>query len=363
MSRLSLLGLGRLLERLAKLSPPRHRELVRGMVAEFDWIANPADRTRFALGAIAAIARLALTEYSRTTFDALCRSVGLKEPKHRPHLGGRPMSKLTSRQLLLRHAIPFAVSFTLLTTLLIANSARPRVHHMSAMGHSAGAIIEVLLLAVPHTLALTIPMAVFVAVLWAFTRMGSEGHLASVRRERDGIRRLMVPVLSGGAVIATLTLILNTQVLPRTNARLAEVLSGAPLEASDRTMTVGDLREAALRARAEDAQLRAAAYEVEIHKKFALAAASLVLALAGAAVGIRFPHGGVGLVFGAGGLVFTGYYLSVVAGEFLAERQLISPLFGMWMANVLLLVVVLLLLWRPSRSGGAHGGETFAIGL
>jgi hypothetical protein len=57
--------LGRIVERLARLSPPRHRDLVRGMVAELDSIPDPAGHTRFALGAIAAIARLVLRGYTR----------------------------------------------------------------------------------------------------------------------------------------------------------------------------------------------------------------------------------------------------------------------------------------------------------
>ena len=65
--RRSTLLLGRIVERIAKLSPPRHRELVRGMVAEIDSIADPAERRRFALGAIAAIARLVLSGYTRPT--------------------------------------------------------------------------------------------------------------------------------------------------------------------------------------------------------------------------------------------------------------------------------------------------------
>ena len=65
MPRPSTLLLGRIVERIAKLSPPRHRDLVRGMVAELDSIADPAEQMRFALGAIAAIARLVLSGYSR----------------------------------------------------------------------------------------------------------------------------------------------------------------------------------------------------------------------------------------------------------------------------------------------------------
>lgn len=65
MPRRYALMLGRLVERIAKRAPPRHRDLARGMVAELDSIADPAGQTRFALGAIVAIARLVLSGYAR----------------------------------------------------------------------------------------------------------------------------------------------------------------------------------------------------------------------------------------------------------------------------------------------------------
>lgn len=353
MPRWSQATLGRIVGRMAAVSPPRHRELVRGMVAELDAIADPVERTRFALGAIAAIARLTLRGWLTTILED---GAGL---------GGPSMSHLTARQLLRRHVAPFIVSAVSLTALLIANHAVRQVPRLRARGFSGDAIAEALLLAVPHTMALTIPMAVFLAVSWVFTRLGAEGVLGTARRGRDGVRRLLVPVLGAAAVMATLTLVSNTQVVPRANARLGAVLAGAPIGLSDRTMTVGQLREAAREARTgtgAQGAARAAAYEVEIQKKFALAAACLILALMGAATAIRFPHGGLGLVLGASGLVFTGYYLSLAAGEALADRQVIPPLVAMWMANALLFAVVLLLVWRPRRPGPAGGAETLAIG-
>jgi lipopolysaccharide export system permease protein len=88
----------------------------------------------------------------------------------------------------------------------------------------------------------------------------------------------------------------------------------------------------------------------------------VVLALAGAAVALRFPRGGVRLVFGASGVVFTGYYLSFIAGESLADRLVISPFLAMWMANAFLLAFVLLLVWRPGRPRATGGAESLAIG-
>jgi lipopolysaccharide export LptBFGC system permease protein LptF len=267
------------------------------------------------------------------------------------------MSKLTTRQLLVRHAVPFTVSFVSLTLLLHAQRWGPLRARGAAEG---GTVVEVLVLALPSTLALTLPMAVFLAVSWVFTRLGAEGAFATARRKRGGVRRLMTPVMGAAAVIAMFALISNTEVLPRTNARLVAVLAGAPREPTDRTMTVGELRAASQRARPTNAA-RAAAYEVEIQKKFAISAGCVILALVAVALALRFPRGGAKLVLTGSSLVFIAYWLLLIAGEGLADRQLVSPLVGMWMADALLLGLAFLLMARPSRPAPTHGAETLAI--
>ena len=74
--------------------------------------------------------------------------------------------------------------------------------------------VEALLLAVPFTAAMTIPMAVFVTVLWVFTRLGAEGTLAAAQQERDGVRRLVAPVL-GAAAFSAAGLYLGTAIQPQ----------------------------------------------------------------------------------------------------------------------------------------------------
>ena len=355
--------LGRILQRVARLSPPRHRELVRGMVAELDSITDAAERTRFALGAIAAIARLALSGFGRRTAYVSRRLLGVGESDDASS-GGPSMPKLSTRQLLGHLLAPFVVSFASLTLLLIANSAARWLPGLSARGVPTRGIAEALLFSVPHTAALTIPMAVFLAVSWAFMRLGRVGFLASARRGPHGLRGLVMPVVAAATVIAALMVVSNSEVLPRANARLGALIRGAPMEASDRIMTVGELRAAAGRARTEtgsNAGARVAAYEVELQKKLAVAGACIFLALLGAAIPIRFPRGGAKLVVFGAGAVFTGYYFVLVVGESLADRQMLSPLVGMWMANAALLVVALLLAWRPSRPHPTHETGTLAI--
>lgn len=269
------------------------------------------------------------------------------------------MPMLSTTQLLRRHVVPFGVAFGVLTSLLLLTFAINQLPALIARGVSMRTLVEAVVLALPFTMAMTVPMAVFLAVSWVFTRLGLEGVLATAQGERHGVRRLIVPVLGGAAMVAALTLVSNTVMIPRANARLAAVLAGTSVRQSDRTMTIAELREEAQRVRAvagPDAAARAAAYEVEVQKKFALAAACLVLALVGTTTALRFPRGGLVLVLGAGGVVFTAYYTVLVAGEGLADALVMSPFAAMWMANALLLAVGLLLARQPrGRRRGADG--------
>jgi lipopolysaccharide export system permease protein len=99
-------------------------------------------------------------------------------------------------------------------------------------------------------------------------------------------------------------------------------------------------------------------YGVEIHKKFALSAACIVFVLIGAPIALRFPRGGVGLVIGVSLTVFALYYVGLIAGEALADRNFLTPFWAMWAANVILTIVGLFLLVRMGREGAtSRGGD------
>lgn len=331
------------------LSPPRHRDLLRGMVSEVDAISEPAERTKFVLGAFAAVGRLAVRGCLRVLLESLRPPLGVPHRAGFVHPGGFTMSEILPQQLLRRHTRPFAVAVATLTSILMANQVLRWVPRLMDQGASAGTIAEVLLLSLPFTLALAVPLAVFPAVCWVFMRLGREGALGP---SRSDFRRLMLPVLCGAGVVSAMTLVLNTEVLPRANTRLVAVLTGSEARPTEREMTLGELRDAARSARATPgpaAALRAAELEVEVQKRLALAAACMVLALAAASMVSRFPGGGAGLFLGATVLVSLGYYVALVAGEALADRQVIPPGIAMWTANLLLLCLALVLAWRPSR--------------
>ncbi len=119
---------------------------------------------------------------------------------------------------------------------------------------------------------------------------------------------------------------------------------------------VGELEM--LRSRVREASERMSQYQVEIQKKFALAAACVVFVLLGAPIALRFPRGGVGLVIGVSLGVFALYYIGLIAGETLADKLIVNAFWSMWLANVLFTIVGIYFIYLVQKSGStARGGD------
>jgi lipopolysaccharide export system permease protein len=80
-------------------------------------------------------------------------------------------------------------------------------------------------------------------------------------------------------------------------------------------------------------------YQVEIYKKFSIAIACLVFMLIGAPLGLSIRRGGLATIGAVALGIFMFYWVTLVQGEKLADRGLLPPWVGMWIANVLSVVV------------------------
>jgi lipopolysaccharide export system permease protein len=80
---------------------------------------------------------------------------------------------------------------------------------------------EFFMLSVPFTIAMTLPMAVLVSTLYAFSRLAAENEITALKASGVGMTRVLVPVLFGATGIAAFMLFFNDQVLPRANHRLS----------------------------------------------------------------------------------------------------------------------------------------------
>jgi lipopolysaccharide export system permease protein len=84
-------------------------------------------------------------------------------------------------------------------------------------------------------------------------------------------------------------------------------------------------------------------YNIEIHKKYAIPAASLAFILIGAPLGILSRRGGMGMAVAIAILLFIVYWAFLIGGEDIADRGFVSPFWAMWSANILMGVVGLYL--------------------
>ena len=90
-------------------------------------------------------------------------------------------------------------------------------------------------------------------------------------------------------------------------------------------------------------------YGVEIHKKFSLPVACILFVLLGAPLGVLARKGGfvVGISLSFG--FFLIYYLLLIGGEEMADRNLVSAAVGMWSPNIALFFIALYLTVRTVR--------------
>ena len=120
-----------------------------------------------------------------------------------------------------------------------------------------------------------------------------------------------------------------------------------------------DLNAMTLKMQFQEAQRVIDGNQVEIEKKFAIAAACMIFVLLGAPIALRFPRGGVGMTIGVSLGVFGLYYVGLIAGEALARADMLSPFLAMWAANFLLLAAGLFLTAQLGREGAtSRGSET-----
>jgi lipopolysaccharide export system permease protein len=97
---------------------------------------------------------------------------------------------------------------------------------------------------------------------------------------------------------------------------------------------------------------------VEVHKKYAISVACLVFVLVGIPLALRFPRGGMGLVLGGGLGIFALYYISLTAGEPLADAGILPPAVVMWAPNVIFTLLGVAGLLRVNRElGSTRGGD------
>ncbi|MEX0821113.1 MAG: LptF/LptG family permease [Rhodothermales bacterium] len=90
-------------------------------------------------------------------------------------------------------------------------------------------------------------------------------------------------------------------------------------------------------------------FRVEIHKKYSIAIACIIFVLIGAPLGLSVRRGGLGAVGALSTGIFLFYWVTLVQGEKLADRGLLTPWVGMWAANIVMVTLGLWLMLYVSK--------------
>ncbi|HVP69859.1 MAG TPA: LptF/LptG family permease, partial [Gemmatimonadaceae bacterium] len=128
--------------------------------------------------------------------------------------------RILTRYVLREHLGPLIFALSALTTLLLLNQVAKQFGNLVGKGLSWGVIGEFFLLTLPFIIAMTLPMAVLVAVLYAFSKLSAENEVTALRASGVSMMGLLRPVLVAGVLVAAANLLFNDQVLPRANHRL-----------------------------------------------------------------------------------------------------------------------------------------------
>jgi lipopolysaccharide export system permease protein len=132
--------------------------------------------------------------------------------------------RITSKYVLREHLGPLTFALSALTSLLLLNYIARKFGDLVGKGLPWQAIVRFFVLSVPFTVAMTLPMAVLVSTLYAFSRLASENEITAFKASGVSMTALLAPVIRAAAVVALLMVGFNDQVLPAANHQLSVLL-------------------------------------------------------------------------------------------------------------------------------------------
>jgi LPS export ABC transporter permease LptG len=132
--------------------------------------------------------------------------------------------RLLNRYVLRQLAAPFLFALAAQTSLMLLSQVAKKFGALVGKGLPWTVIGEVFLLSLPFIIAMTLPMAVLLAVLYTFSHLAADNEITATRASGISVYQILTPVLIWGAFMAALNFTFVDQVLPRSNARLRSLL-------------------------------------------------------------------------------------------------------------------------------------------
>ena len=141
--------------------------------------------------------------------------------------------KIIHRYILKEHVGPFVFALSALTSLLLLQYIARKFGDLVGRGLSWQVITEFMLLSIPFTLAMTLPMAVLVSVLYAFSRLAAENEVTALKAGGVSARSLMWPSVICGVVARRVHAVVQRPAAAARESRAGHAADGDPAHEAD----------------------------------------------------------------------------------------------------------------------------------
>ena len=132
--------------------------------------------------------------------------------------------KTLRRYVLSQHLRPFVYALSALTSFELLRQIARKLQDLLGKGLPWTVIVEFFLLTIPFLIAITLSMAVLVAVLYTMSRLAGDHEITATRAGGVSTGQIVRPLLAAAAVVAAVSFLFSDQVLPRTNHRLRTLM-------------------------------------------------------------------------------------------------------------------------------------------
>ncbi|MCH9016109.1 MAG: LptF/LptG family permease, partial [Gemmatimonadetes bacterium] len=132
---------------------------------------------------------------------------------------------LLTRYLLRLHLVPFLFALSSLTSILLLNQIAKRFGSLVGKGLEWTVIAEFFALSIPFLVAMTIPMAVLVTVLFTISRLAADHEITALKAAGVSVYRLTRILVMASVGTAIVAFLFSDHILPRTNHRLRTLMS------------------------------------------------------------------------------------------------------------------------------------------
>jgi lipopolysaccharide export system permease protein len=132
--------------------------------------------------------------------------------------------RLLDRYLLRQLMPPLLFAFTAMTSIMLLNQVARRFGQLVGKGLPWSVIGEVFLLCLPFIIAMTLPMAVLIAILYTYSHLAADSEITAMRASGVSVLQMLRPALAAGLTLTMVNFWFTDQILPDSNAKLRNLL-------------------------------------------------------------------------------------------------------------------------------------------